>query len=109
MFKTLTLAAAASIAFASGAYANNAFPFNEANIDSATVDLGQISTDGAGVVSLYDFHAGVQGALLGTTDVSTGANYDVRVTLDRKPVNDVVAVLTVNGQIVDTQELDTVR
>ena len=109
MFKTLTLAAVASAALASGALANNAFPYNAADLDSTTVELGQISTDGAGVVELYDFHAGVQGALLGTQDVTAGANYDVRITLDRKPINDVVAVLTVDGQIVDTKEFDAVR
>ena len=60
----------------------------------------------AGVVSLYDFHGGVQGALLGSEQVAAGANFDVRVNLGQRAINDVIAVLTVDGQIIDTQELD---
>ncbi len=105
MFKTFTLAAIASVALASTAAADNAFTFNN-TISGSTAELGQVRAADAGVVSLYDFHGGVQGALLGTEDVAAGPNYDVRVNLGQRPINDVVAVLTVNGQIVDTQELD---
>ena len=106
--KTLALAAVASVALVSTASAD-AFSFNEADVSGSTVELGQVSSTGAGLVSLYDFHGGVQGALLGTQEVAAGANFDVRVTLPQPPVNDVVAVLTVDGQIIDTQELDAVR
>ena len=105
--KTIALAAAASVAFASTASAD-AFSFNN-NIEGATAELGQVTASGAGVVSLYDFHGGVQGALLGTEEVAAGANFDVRVNLGQRAINDVVAVLTVDGQIVDTQELDVIR
>ena len=106
-FKTIALALAASTAFASTASAD-AFTFNN-TIEGSTAELGQISAPGAGVVSLYDFHRGVQGELLGTQEVTAGANYDVRVNLGHPAIHDVVAVLTVDGQVVDTQELDVVR
>lgn len=104
-FKTSLIAAAATVAFAGTASADNAFTFNN-TISGSTVELGQVRAADAGVVSLYDFHGGVQGALLGTQEVAAGANFDVRVNLGQRAINDVVAVLTVDGQIVDTQELD---
>ncbi len=102
--KTIALAAAATVALASTASAN--FSFTDAPVDSATAELGNVTAAGNGVISIYDNNLGVQGALLGTEEVRAGANYDVRVNLGKKPINDVVAVLSVNGQVVDTLELD---
>lgn len=107
--KTFAIAAAATFALASSAAAANSFPYAEADIDSATVELGLVSTQGSGVVELYDFNTGVQGALLGSEDLNAGANYDVRINLGKKPINDVLAVLSVDGQVVDTLELDVAR
>lgn len=107
-FKTIALAAAATLALAGTASADNAFTFNN-SIEGSTADLGQVRAASAGVVSLYDFHGGVQGALLGSENVAQGANFDVRVNLGKPAINDVVAVLTIDGQIVDTQELDVIR
>ena len=107
-FKTLALAVAATVAFASAASAN-AFSFNGMDLMGSTAELGQISTTGPATVSIYDYHRGVQGALLGTEELSAGANYDVRIPLGVRPINDVVAVLMVDGQIVETQEIDLRR
>lgn len=101
--KTFAIAAVATIALATTASAD-AFSFNK-GFEGQTVELGQVTSAGNGVVTLYDFHGGEQGALLGEQMVSAGANYDVRVTLDQPAVRDVLAVLTVDGQIVDTKEL----
>ncbi len=106
--KTLIIAAAATVALASTASANS-FSFNEMDISGSTAELGQVTANGNATVSLYDFHGGVQGALLGTKELASGANYDVRVKLGQRPINDVVAVLSVDGQIVDTQEIDLDR
>jgi hypothetical protein len=106
--KTIVLAAAASVALVSAASANNALPFNN-TIEGTSVDLGHVTTSDAGVVSLYDYHRGVKGALLGTEQVAAGANFNVKLKLNHPVINDVLAVLTVNGQIVDTQKLDVVR
>lgn len=104
-FQKIAIAAAATLAFAGTASADNAFTFNN-NFSGATVELGQVRAVEAGVISLYDFHGGTQGALLGTKAVAAGPNFDVRVKLSKTPINDVVAVLTIDGQIIDTQELD---
>lgn len=108
MIKTFTIAAIASIALASTASAD-AFTLNEGNVTGSTVELGQVRAAANGVVSLYDFHGGVQGALLGMQDVAAGANFDVRVKLGKRPINDVVAVLTIDGEVVDTQEFDAIN
>ncbi len=109
MIKTVALATAATLSLTSVAAADGAFSFIEGDISSSTVELGQVRTTAPGVVALYDYNTGVRGALLGTEEVASGANYDVRVNLGSKPVRDVIAVLTVDGQEVDTVELDTVR
>jgi len=107
--KTIALAAAASLALVSTASADNAFSFTDADMGGSTIELGQVRAESNGVVSLYDFHRGEQGVLLGTQDVAGGANFDVRVKLKRTPINDVVAVLTVDGAVVATQEYDLDR
>ena len=105
-FKTFALAAVASLALTSTASAFG-FSYNDSEISGSTVELGQVTANGNAVVSLYEFHRGEQGKLLGTENISAGANYDVRVPLNKRPRNDVIAVLTVNGQVVDTQEIDS--
>lgn len=57
---------------------------------------------GNGTISIYDDNRGTQ-------KVRAGANYDVHVNVGRRPINDVIAVLTVNGQIVATQDYDVPR
>ncbi len=106
--KTFIIAAAATVALASTASAN-AFSFNEMSISGSTAELGQVTANGNAEVKLYDYHGGEQGALLGSTDLASGANFDVRVKLGQRPINDVIAVLSVDGQIVDTQEIDLDR
>lgn len=97
-----TVAATASIAQADVDY----FSYGYALDASSTVDLGLVRASGNGVVEIYDFRAGQQGALLGSTAVFAGANQDVRVNLSLEPKTDVLAVLKVNGQIVATKDYD---
>lgn len=106
-FKTFATAAIATTILASTAAANS-FSYNE-GFESQSIELGAVTADGEGVVSLYDFHAGEQGALLGTEAVMAGANSDVRVILDQPAQRDVLAVLTIDGQVVATQELENLR
>ena len=60
---------------------------------------------GDGVVEVYTFHKGEIGTLLGSEAVMAGANLNVDVDILR-PAVDAIAVLKVDGQIVDTQEID---
>lgn len=101
--KTLAIAAVATIALATTASAD-AFSLNK-GFEGQTIELGQVTASGNGIVELYDFHGGTQGALLGEEAVSAGANYDVRVTLDQPAQRDVLAVLTVDGQVIASKEL----
>ena len=73
---------------------------------SGTLELGLITSDGDGVVEVYDYHTGMVGALLGVEDVHFGANTDVRVHTGIPVTRDVIAVVKVNGQIVAEKEFD---
>ncbi|MBM1220787.1 hypothetical protein JQU17_15640 [Ponticoccus sp. SC2-23] len=80
------------------------------DLDSAnTLDLGTVRAAGDGVVEIYNYRAGQQRELLGSTMVNSGANQDVRVSVQVAPRWDVLAVLKVNGQIVDSQVIDIER
>ena len=107
MFKTLTIAAAAIAASATFASAgtDQLSNFIEEQDRSSQVELGTVSVSGNGVVEIYSFHKGEVGALLGSEAVMAGANVDVDVDI-RRPGTDAIAFLKVDGQIVDTQELD---
>ena len=104
--KTLALAAAAVAASATFASADSYFGFQGAQDRDFQVEIDLVRADAAGVVEIYDFNRGQAGALLGTEMVTAGANYDVRVNLGAVPVNDVVAILKVDGVIADQQEID---
>lgn len=98
--KIIALATVTALSTATLASANNSFAFGETLSDSTTVDLGTLNTTGAGMVEIYDFRGGEAGKLLGATEVHAGANQDVRINLNQNPQSTVVAVLTVNGQVV---------
>ncbi len=107
MFKTsltalAALAATASIASADVNYLSNFV--GEQTADSR-IELGTVRASGDGVVEIYSFHGGERGALLGSEEVMAGANLNVNVGVGR-PITDVIAVLTVGGQVVDTQQID---
>ncbi|MEL6958138.1 MAG: hypothetical protein AAGL89_04185 [Pseudomonadota bacterium] len=106
MFKTSLIAAAAVAASFSAASADSYISnfVMEQDRDSQ-IELGTVRAAGDGVVEIYSFHKGEQGALLGSEAVMAGANLDVDIDV-RRPVTDVIAVLTVGGVVVDTQEID---
>lgn len=106
---TLTLAAIASLALATTASADSFFSLNDQLDRTSTLELGQVRSEGAGTIHIYDYHRGQKGALLGTEAVSAGANFDVHVGVGRRPVNDVVAELVVNGRVVATRAYEIDR
>ena len=108
MFNSITLATAAIVASASIASAdtpNNISNFVMEQNRGGQVELGTVTAAGDGVVEIFNFHKGVVGALLGSKAVKAGANLDVDVNIPR-PETDAVAFLKVDGQVVDTQEID---
>ncbi|MCF2870348.1 hypothetical protein L0664_04655 [Octadecabacter sp. G9-8] len=109
MFKTLAIAAAALAACATCAtfasadsYISN---FAGKQENPQQVELGTVRADGNGVVEVYTFHKGEIGALIGSEPVRAGANLDVSVDINRANT-DAIAILKINGEIVDTQELE---
>jgi len=107
MFKTTAIAVAAIAASATIASADVSYlsSFAMDQERSGQIELGTVRAANDGVVEVYSFHRGVQGDLLGSTNVNAGANADVDVKIAR-PATDAIAVLKVNGQIVDTQEIE---
>lgn len=105
--KSIALIAAASVALTAGAAsANNQLPFGQ-NLDSgSTLELGTVSTTGAGFVEIYDFQNGVRGDLLGTEELRAGANTNVKVDVGIYGNNDVLAVLNIDGQEVLSKDYD---
>ncbi|MFQ1700328.1 hypothetical protein ACJ5NV_07015 [Loktanella agnita] len=104
--KTIILAAAASATVASAAAADTYFQ-NGPRLDEGTVlELGLITADNASVVEIYDYHAGQQGALLGTEMLNAGANPDVRVNTGGKTTRDVLALVKVGSEVVATKSFD---
>ena len=107
MFKSITLAAiVASAATVASADTSYIFDLNTNREAASTVDLDTIRATSDGVVEIYNFHAGEQGALLGTENVFAGANSDVRVQIGAASNDDLLAVLKVNGQVADTFHID---
>jgi len=106
--KLTTLIAAAAIAASTAtvASADNSFGFGDRLDNAATLELGNVRASADGVVEIYDNANGTLGALLGTQDVTAGANRDVRVNVGHGPDADVIAVLKIDGQIVATQDYD---
>ncbi len=106
--KTLTLAAAA-VALTAGAASANSFGFQESVEDRNNIELALVTAAADGVVEIYNLKAGEQGALLGATMVNAGANDDVRINIGNGFKTDVLAVLTVDGQVVASEEFDVAR
>lgn len=106
MTKTIALALAAALT-GTVASANSYLSFTaETQERDSVIELNAVQSEAPGVVEIYEFHAGEIGDLLGSEFISAGANADVRVNLGREAVNDVVAVLKIDGLIVDTQEIE---
>lgn len=106
--KTFAIAATLAAATATTASAN-AFSFGETLEDAAVVELGLVTADAAGVVEIYNYAGGKQGALLGSEDVHAGANQNVRVDIGSQYLNDVIAVLRIDGDVVATKDYDIDR
>lgn len=107
--KTMIIAAATVAMTASAASADSFFSFGETLDDSAVAELGTVKAQADGVVEIYGFNGGQQGALLGTEAVTAGANTDVRVQIGSHNLTDVIAVLRVDGEVVASQDYDIDR
>lgn len=107
--KTTLFAAVAALTLATTATAESFFSYQNTLSRSTTLRLGQVVSEGAGTVSVYSYHRRQQGALLGSTDVNSGANYNVRVNIRQRPTTELIAILTVNGRAVASRKYDIER
>lgn len=103
MTKLFSLVAATLAIAATSASAYSSFSLNEVQDSDNIVQMGPIMSDGMGVVEIYDFHGGTQGRLLGTETVYAGANTDVRIPLGTTASETLLALLKVDGQVMDRQ------
>lgn len=107
--KTLVIAAATVAMTASAASADSFFSFGDTLDAGAVAELGTVKAQADGVVEIYNYAGGQIGALLGSEEVHAGANKNVRVQIGTQYLNDVIAVLKVDGQTVASQDYDIDR
>jgi hypothetical protein len=107
MFKSIilaaaTIAASATIASTAGNYMSP-LPLNQER--GTEIQLGLIVAEGNGTVEIREFHNGKVGKLLGSEGVQASGNpvFDVEIT---STLSDVIAILNVDGKVVDTQEFN---
>lgn len=107
MYKhTLAIGLLAAMSFGSVASAESYFTCMNPLPKEALLDLGTITAEGDGVVEVYDYHLGGKGDLLGTVEVSQGANSDVRMNIGMPPLGDMLAELKVGDKVVATNVYD---
>lgn len=107
--KLIALAAVTAAITATSAAAESYISFGETLDNSSVLELGTVKAEANGVVEIYNYAGGEVGALLGAEPVSAGANSNVRVQIGSHYLNDVIAVLKIDGQIVDSQDYDIDR
>lgn len=98
----LTTGLLAAMTVGSAASAESYFACMGPIPQQGVLELGSITSDGDGTVDVYDYRLGEQGNLLGSIDVQEGANMDVRLNVGNAPLGDLLATLTVDGQVVAT-------
>jgi hypothetical protein len=101
-----TFAFALAVTAASVATADTYFETGKTLDAGGLLELGLVTSEGDGVIEVYDYHTGTVGRLLGTEDVHSGANTDVRVHTGLPVKNDVLVVVKVDGQVVAEKEFD---
>ncbi len=107
MFKSLSLTVVAFMATSSFASAESYFQhFSIEHDKSGHIEVGLVRAESAGVVEIYEFHRGEVGDLMGSVPVNAGANTHVHVNVTRPVDNEAVAYLRINGEVVDTEEID---
>lgn len=75
--------------------------------DASTVmELDLVRSAADGQVVIREYIGGETGEVLGTAPVYAGANNDVRVFLDTRPVGDVIAILQSGDEVLATKEID---
>lgn len=106
-----SVAAAALIAASTTVATAAGFGIQTTVEDDSSITLDRVRADADGVVVIYDYSGGDFGAVLGSADLNSGANVDVRVQLDPNIAQTLAAVIyegpmTEPSMAVDWIELD---
>ena len=104
--KSIVFAAAAVAVTATAGAADSYFEQGRTLDGGDVLELGLITADAAGVVEIYDFHTGSQGALVGSERLSAGANTNVRIDTGLPQNRDVIALIKIDGQVVAQKQFD---
>ncbi|MEY1555839.1 hypothetical protein AB3Y40_09415 [Yoonia sp. R2331] len=104
LMKTTALAATLALG-TTAAYANN-FGFQTLVEDNNTIELNLVTSDADGFVVIYDYAGGEFGEVLGTVEVSEGANDDLVVPLDPAANTTDIAAVLYAGPITTPMEAD---
>jgi len=104
--KWIYASAAALLTTAGMATAETYFGFTGEMDETATLTIDTVTTDSAGVLEVYDYHAGERGDLLATEQLAAGANSDVRVDMGEQPRGDVMAVIVIDGEPAAMTEIE---
>ncbi len=104
--KSIVFAAAAVAVTATAGAADSYFEQGRTLDAGDVLELGLITADGAGVVEIYDYHTGAQGALVGSERLSAGANTNVRVNTGLPQTRDVIALIKIDGEVVASKPFD---
>jgi len=91
---------ASSFSVASTAHADSYFASGNVNQTAPMLDTQFVVAEAAGVVKFYEANNGEKTRLIDSFLVNAGVNYDVDVSLDRVEVEEVIAVLEIDGQTV---------
>nr|WP_319247856.1 hypothetical protein [uncultured Celeribacter sp.] len=108
-FKALAAAALVAVAGSAAVAGPNYIMPGAAQSLGADAKLDLVRTDAPSTVSIYNFHNGERGELLGSTVVNAGANTDVYVPLNRPGGQDALAVISQGGSDVASVKLNQPR
>lgn len=107
MYKqSLTICFIVATSLGSAVSAESYFTRMTALPSKPVLELGEITSDGNGVVEVYSHRLGEQGELLGTVNVNRGANTDVRLNVGIPPHGDILVLLTIDGEVVARKVYD---
>ena len=88
-----TTALAALLAASTTAATAAGFGIQTTVDNDSSITLDRVRADADGVVVIYDYSMGEFGEILGSSDLSSGSNIDVMITLDVNTATTLAAVI----------------
>ncbi|GGL52404.1 hypothetical protein [Wenxinia marina] len=106
MTRILALALAATVGTATLAAADTSYvAIQPAQNASTNLELNLVTSATDATLLIQNLN----GTLLGSAPLTAGANTNVKVSLDRTPVTDVIAVIEADGQVLSQDRVEISR